>query len=187
MNLHLRYNLDKMCRAVLTEQLDKLGFRYSLTDSACVYFYDHVPDEDYVKLHEALQQYGIEILDNKKAVMVQKVKAIIGGMLDNSNAPLMKVSAHLSNELGENYRTIAQIFSETCHMTIENFIIMCKIERAKQLLIAEALSLTEISYKLNYSSVAHLSNQFKKITGLTPSSFQKIAVSRRHFKTTMLN
>jgi len=187
MNLHLRYNLDKICRAVLKEQLDKFGFRYSMSDSACVYFHDQIPDDKYIRLYETLQKYGIEILDNKKAVMVQKVKGIICNMIDNCDVPLMKISAHLSNELGENYRTIAQIFSETCHMTIENYIIMCKIERAKQLLLNEALSLTEISYKLNYSSVAHLSNQFKKITGLTPSSFQRIAVSRRHFKTTMLN
>lgn len=187
MNLHLRYNLDKICRAVLKEQLDKFGFRYTMSDAACVYFLEQVPDDKYVSLHRVLHDYGIEIIDNKKALMVQKVKTIINTMLDNGNMPLMKISAHLANELGENYRTIAQIFSEVCHMTIENFIIICKIERAKQLMTSEALSLTEISYKLNYSSVAHLSNQFKKITGLTPSSFQRLALSRRHFQASLLN
>jgi AraC-like DNA-binding protein len=187
MNLYLRYNLDKMCRFVLQEQLDKFGFQYSLSDSGCVYFHNHIPDNEYLKLHEALSRYGIEIIDNKKAILVQKVKTAINEMLDKGDMPLMKISAHLSNKLGENYRTIAQIFTEVCHVTIENFIIISKIERVKQLLTGESLSLTEISYKLNYSSVAHLSNQFKNITGLTPSSFQRLAQSRRNFKTSMLN
>lgn len=187
MKLFLRYNLDKMCRVVLQEQLGKFGFRYSLSDSGCVYFHDSIPDNEYLRLSEILSRYGIDIIDNKKAVLVQKVKTIINDMLDNYNIPLLKISAHLSEKLGENYRAIAQIFSEVCHVTIESFIIISKIERVKQLLTSESLSLTEISYKLNYSSVAHLSNQFKNITGLTPSSFQRLAQSRRNFKTSMLN
>ena len=187
MNLYLRYNLDKMCRVVLQEQLDKFGFRYSLNDSGCVYFPDNIPDSEYLMFHTTLNRYGIEIIDNKKAIMVQKVKDAINEMLDNGDMPIMKISAHLSEKLGENYRVITQLFSEVCHITIESFIIISKIERVKQLLTSESLSLTEISYKLKYSSVAHLSNQFKNITGLTPSSFQRLAQSRSNFKTSILN
>lgn len=187
MNLHLRYNLDKICRVVIQEQLDNHGVRYSLSDSGCVYLHDRIPDCQYVMLHEALSRYGIEIIDNKKAVLVQRVKTTITSMLDKGDMPLVKISAFLSDELGENYRTIAQIFTEVCHITIETFIILYKIERVKQMLAINDVSLTEISYKMNYSSVAHLSNQFKKITGLTPSTFQKLARNKRDFKVATLN
>ena len=187
MNIYLKYNIDKICRTVLTEQLNEFGFRYTLNDSGCIYFQENIPDQKYLKLHETLNRYGIEIIDNKKAILVQKVKASIGRMLDKCDMPLVKISAHLADELGESYRTIAQIFTEVCHITIENFIILYKIERVKQMLMVNDTSLTEISYKLNYSSVAHLSNQFKKITGLTPSTFQKLARSKRKFKATMSN
>ncbi|PZR22614.1 MAG: AraC family transcriptional regulator [Flavobacterium psychrophilum] len=182
MNLYLRYNADTMYRIVLREQLDKFGYRYALNENGSVYFFDKVPECDYKKIHEVVNHYGIEVIDNKKAIMVQKVKAVINEMLDNGNMPLIKISAHLSEKLGESYRSIAQVFTEVCHITVENFIIISKIERVKKLLTSESLSLTEISYKLNYSSVGHLSNQFKNITGLTPSSFQKLAQSRRNFR-----
>ena len=182
MNLHLRYNPDTMYRVILREQLDKLGYRYSLGQSGSVFFHDEIPDNEYRRIHEQLHHYGIEVIDNKKAILVQKAKAAINEMIDNYDMPLIKISAHLSEKLGENYRNIAQVFTEVCHMTVENFIILSKIERVKKLLTTESLSLTEISYKLNYSSVGHLSNQFKNITGLTPSSFQRLAQSRHNFK-----
>lgn len=187
MNIYLRYNIDKMGRVILREQLDKFNFKYTITDSCCVYFHEDVPETEYFKLYRTLDRYGIEIIDNKKAILVQKVKAIITNMLDNSNIPLMKISSYLADEMGENYRTLAQIFTEVCHINIESFIIIHKIERVKQMLLGEHLSLTEISYKLNYSSVAHLSNQFKKFTGLTPSTFQRLAHGRRNFKAEMIN
>jgi len=187
MNIYLHYNLDKVCRVVLQEQLDKFAVKYSLSDTGCVHFHENLPDVTYVNIHKALNSYGIEIIDDKKGILVQKVKASIGRMLDQCNMPLVKISAHLADELGENYRTIAQIFTEVCHVTIENFIILYKIERVKQMLAINDASLTEISYKMNYSSVAHLSNQFKKITGLTPSTFQKLTRSKRAFKAAMSN
>ena len=176
-----------MYRIVLREQLDKFGYRYTLSDSSSVFFYDTIPDNDYKRIHEALNYYGIEIIDNKKAVLVQKVKAAINEMLDCDHMPRIKISAHISEKLGENYRNVAQVFTDVCHVTIENFIIISKIERVKKLLASGSLSLTDIAYLLNYSSVGHLSNQFKNITGLTPSSFQKLAQSRRSFRASMQN
>lgn len=187
MNLHLRYNFDKICRVVVQEQLDNFGIKYWLSDSGCVYLKESIPESEYVRLHAALSHYGIEIIDNKKAILVQKVKASIIGMLDKGDMPLVKISAFLADELNESYRTIAQIFTEVCHINIETFIILYKIERVKHLLTVNDVSLTEISYRMNYSSVAHLSNQFKKITGLTPSTFQKLARNKRNFKVASIN
>lgn len=187
MNLHLRYNFDKICRVVVQEQLDNYGVKYSLSDSGCVYLKELIPDSEYKRLHAALSHYGIEIIDNKRAILIQRVKAAIISMLEKSDMPLVKISAFLAEELGENYRTIAQIFSEVCHVTIETFIILYKIERVKHMLAVNDISLTEISYKMNYSSVGHLSNQFKKITGLTPSTFQKLARNKRDLKVASIN
>ncbi|MCO6149433.1 AraC family transcriptional regulator [Flavobacterium sp. NRK1] len=183
MNLYVRYNIDKTCRVILQEQLDRLNFKYSITDSGCVKFKGDIPFSQYCSLRSQLDKYGIEIVDNKKALLVQKVKMLIASMLNNCNIPLVKISAFLSHELQESYRNISLIFKEVCYISIESFIIIHKIEKVKQLLVVENLSLTEISFKLNYSSVAHLSHQFKKITGLTPTTFQKLAHRKRRFKT----
>ncbi|MCR5862061.1 helix-turn-helix domain-containing protein [Flavobacterium sp. J372] len=181
MNLYLKYNFDKICRAILEEQLNKFSFDYVIRDSGCVDFQGPVSENDYLKLHETLSRYGIEIIDNKKSVLVQKVKSLITNMIENCDSPLTKISVYLAEEMGENYRTLSQIFTEVCHLTIEQFIILHKIERVKQLLTTEEMSLTEISHLMNYSSVAHLSNQFKNSTGLSPSTFQRLAQKRRSF------
>lgn len=182
MNLYLKYNFDKTCRAILEEQLEKFGFRYIIRDSGCVDFQGPVAENDYLKFQESLSRYGIEIIDNKKAVLVQKIKGLITNMIERCDAPLTKISVYLSEELRENYRTLSQIFTDVCHLTIEQFIILHKIERVKQLLTTEEMSLTEISHLMNYSSVAHLSNQFKNSTGLSPSTFQRLAQKRRNFQ-----
>lgn len=187
MNLYLKHNIDKTCRVILQEQLDKFGFEYKLIDRGNVYFPKPIPISQYIKLHDALYRYGIEIIDNKKVILVQKVKLLISAMLTNDDLPVMKISAFLSTELQENFRTISHIFTEVCYISIENFIIIHKIELVKQLLMIDHLSLTEISFKLHYSSVAHLSNQFKKVTGLTPSIFQKLAHRKRKHQAAAIN
>lgn len=187
MNLYLKYNFEKTCRVILQEQLDKFNFKHVISDNGCIHFSEPIPTSDYLKFHGELSRYGIEIIDNRKAIIVQKIKTIIITMLDTYNIPLIKISTYLSEELKESYRTIAQIFSEVCYMSIENFIIVHKIEKVKQLMTVENLSITEISYKLNYSSVAHLSNQFKKNTGFTPTTFQRIAAHKRSLKASSLN
>lgn len=182
MNLYLKYNFEKTCRAILQEQLNKFNFKHVISDSGCVHFLGPVPTSEYIRFHEELARYGIEVVDNRKAILVQKIKKLIISMLDNYDMPLVKISTYLSEELKESYRTIAQIFSDVCHVSIENFIIIHKIEKVKQLMTVENLSITEISYKLNYSSVAHLSNQFKKNTGFTPTTFQKLAAYKRNLR-----
>jgi len=181
MNLFVKYNLETTCRTILQEQLDKFSFEYTITGMGCVKFNDRIPMDQYQKLTAELNRYGIEIIDNQKAILVQKIKETILSMLQYSDSmPLMKISSYLSEKLGESYRTLSQVFSEVCHLSIESFIIIHKIELVKQLMVSENLSLTEISYRLHYSSVAHLSNQFKKITGLTPTTFNKIVRTKRN-------
>ena len=180
MNLFVKYNLETTCKKILQEQLDKFRLKYTITSMGCVKFHNPIPMEQYYELTTELNKYGIEIIDNQKAILVQRIKEAILDMLQYSdNMPVIKISSYLSEKLGESYRTLSQVFSETCHISIESFIIIHKIELVKQLMVGENLSLTEISYRLHYSSVAHLSNQFKKITGLTPTTFQKIVRHKR--------
>lgn len=179
MTLYFKYNFDKTCRVVLQEQLDKLNLKYTISGPGIVSFRENMPMSQYEILQQQLYYYGIEMVDNQKAILVQRVKATILSMLDESNMPLIKISTYLSEKLNENYRTLSNVFTEVCHISIESFIIIQKIERVKLLLITENLSLTEISFRMNYSSVAHLSNQFKKITGFTPTVFQKVVQNKR--------
>jgi len=180
MDIYVKYNFETTCKAILAEQLEKLGTDYTIVGMGQINFPAPVPMDRYYRFVESLRHYGIEVIDNQKAILVQKIKEAIIGMLQYDNTiPHIKISSYLSQKLGENYRTLSQVFSEVCHISIESFIIIHKIEMVKQFLASENLTLTEISYKLHYSSVAHLSNQFKKQTGLTPSTFQKIVRSKR--------
>ncbi|WP_417354503.1 helix-turn-helix domain-containing protein [Flavobacterium sp.] len=179
MDLFLKYNFDKTCKTILTEQLDKLNIDYKINGMGNIYLPERIQDEQYRHLTTILQRYGIDILDNKKNIKAQKIKAALLSILQTDNLPLVKISSYLSDKLKTNYRTIAQVFAEVYHITIENFIILQRIEMAKQLLVSEKYTLTEISYRLNYSNVAHLSYQFKKFTGLTPTTFQKIMKGKR--------
>lgn len=182
MNLYVKYHLNKTCRVLLQEQLDKLDFEYTITGMGSVHFKSNVPMDKHIQLNAALSKYGIEIIDNQKAVLVQKIKDTLTTMLNQNNLPVVKISTYLSEQLNENYRTLSSIFSEVCYISLESFIILHKIEKVKQMLTTESLSLTEISFRLHYSSVAHLSNQFKKLTGLTPTTFQKLAYYKRNYR-----
>jgi AraC-like DNA-binding protein len=165
----------------LHDKLTVTGIPFNLNSDGSISFPSGISTEKYKVFLQELEHYGIEIVDDHKAVLVQKVKSLIIDMLYKNNAlPAVKISAYLADSLNENYRTLANVFSEVCHISIESFIIFHKIEFVKKLLLQECVSLTEISHRLQYSSVAHLSNQFKNMTGLTPSAFQKLSISRRN-------
>jgi AraC-like DNA-binding protein len=183
MNVFLKYNFEKMCRAVLDSQLADIGVTYVIASSGIISFPLGIPMKKYNLLVEEFSKYGIEIVDDHKAILVQRIKSLITDMLHKDSAlPMVKISSYLADSLNENYRTLAQVFSETCHISIESFIIFHKIELVKQLLLQESMTLTEISHRLNYSSVAHLSNQFKNVTGLSPSAFQKLSEGKKKLK-----
>ncbi|WP_417352694.1 helix-turn-helix domain-containing protein [Flavobacterium alkalisoli] len=180
MELYIKYNIDQMCKVLLQEQLDKFDIDCTVTEPGYVKFKENIPMEKYNQLIDSLKQYGIEIVDNQKSILVQKIKnAIIEMLYSDKGMQSLKISSYLSEKLDESYRTLSQVFSEVTFISIENFIILHKIERVKQLLMTESLSLTEISFMMNYSSVAYLSQQFKNITGVTPTTFQKIMKQKR--------
>ena len=127
----------------------------------------------------ALLKSGLELIDDKKSVLIQKIKNVILELVHYSEEPLStNFSEYLSQTLQLDYTYLANLFSEVQGTTIEHFMIAHKIERVKELLVYDELNLTEIAYQMHYSSVAHLSAQFKKVTGLTPTHFKKIKVKR---------
>lgn len=165
---------------LVKEELYKLGLNYVVVDLGTVEILENITEEQRDKLKVALLKSGLELMDDKKAVLIEKVKSLIIEMVHyTEEMPKVNYSVYISEKLGYDYTYLANIFSEVKGITIEKFIIAHKIERVKELLLYNELSLTEISYLLNYSSVAHLSNQFKKVTGLTPSFFKKLKVKKR--------
>ena len=131
-------------------------------------------------MKEELLQFGLELMDDKKSVLIQKIKNVVVELVHYSDEPLLvNFSEYLSKKLQHDYTYLANLFSEIQGTTIEKFIISHKIERVKELLVYDELTLSEISVQMHYSSVAYLSTQFKKVTGLTPSHFKQLKQKRR--------
>lgn len=165
---------------VVKSELDKLDLQYTRVDLGEVTIRGTVTPEQREKLRTALLRSGLELMDDKKAILIEKIKVIIIEMIHYpEDLPKVTFSIFLSEKLGMNYTYLANLFSEVTGITIERYIIAHKIERVKELLLYNELSLTEISYRLNYSSVAHLSNQFKKVTGLTPTFYKDLKHKKR--------
>lgn len=165
---------------MVKDELEKLGIHYSVIELGDVEIKESISQQQRDQLSTSLKKLGLELMDDKKSILVEKIKNVIIETIHYSDEALkINFSKHLSEKLLFDYTYLANLFSETTGITIEHFIINHKIERVKELLIYNELSLTEISYMLNYSSVAHLSNQFKKVTGLTPTFFKLIKRKRR--------
>jgi AraC-like DNA-binding protein len=168
------------CKMLLKAELEKLGLTYGVIDLGEVEIKDTLTEKQRSLLRTNLLKSGLELMDDKKAILIEKIKSVIIEMVHyEDEVPKVKNSDYISEKLQYDYTYLANLFSETTGTTIEHFIIIHKIERVKELMIYDELNLTEISYKLNYSSVAHLSNQFKKITGLTPSFFKSLKHKKR--------
>jgi AraC-like DNA-binding protein len=164
---------------VVKQELQNLGLHFVNVDLGTVEILEDISQLQRSQLDKNLRRYGLILLDDKRKIIIEKIKSIIVEMVHYSDElPSVNYSDYISEKLGYDYTYLANIFSEVKGMTIQNFIILNKIERVKELLLYDELNLTEISYKLNYSSVAHLSNQFKKVTGLTPSYFKKLKKER---------
>jgi YesN/AraC family two-component response regulator len=158
---------------LVKSELNKLGLHYKVVDLGEVEIEENITAEQRDRLKTALLQSGLELMDDKKAMLIEKIKNVIVEMVHyEDEVPKTKNSDYIGKKLNHNYTYLANLFSEATGTTIEHYFIIHKIERAKELIIYDELTLTEIAWKLNYSSVAHLSNQFKKITGLTPSFFK---------------
>lgn len=162
------------------EELKKLGLHFIVVDLGEVEIMENMTLAQQEQLQRALLVSGLELMDDKRAVLIERVKAVIMEMIHHSDElPKMNYSDFISEKLDYDYTYLSNLFSEVKGITIQQFIIIHKIERVKELLLYDELSLTEISYKLHYSSVAHLSNQFKKVTGLSPSHFKQLKHRRR--------
>jgi len=168
------------CKMVVKAELANLGLHYTTVDLGEVEITGDISANQIDQLKTALLKSGLELMDDKKSVLIQKIKNIIVELVHYSEEPLVvKFSEYLSEKLNYDYTYLANLFSEVQGTTIEKFLIAHKIERVKELLVYNELNLTEIAYLMHYSSVAHLSNQFKKITGLTPSHFKQLRDKRR--------
>ncbi|MEO6190631.1 MAG: AraC family transcriptional regulator [Saprospiraceae bacterium] len=163
------------CKLMVKEVLKTQGLHFIIVDLGEVDIMEDLTIQQTNDLNAALSAIGLELMEDKKAIMIEKIKTTVISMIhSNDGIPKISYSKYISDKLGFDYNYLSNIFTETKGITLQQFIILHKIEKAKELLLYEELNLTEISYKLDYSSVAHLSNQFKKITGLTPSQFKKI-------------
>jgi len=162
------------------EELKKLGLHFIVVDLGEIEIMETLTTEQHDQLKAGLLNSGLELMDDKRSVLIEKVKNVITEMIHYSDeVPKMNYSDFISEKLDYDYTYLSNLFSEIKGITIQQFIIVHKIERAKELLLYDELNLTEISYKLNYSSVAHLSNQFKKVTGLSPTHFKQLKDKRR--------
>ena len=167
---------------IVKSELEKLGLHFVKVELGEAEIMEDISPKQLAELNIALKKSGLELMDDKKSILIEKIKKVIIELVHYSDLdePLnINFSTYLSKKLNYDYTYLSNLFSEVQGTTIEHFLIIHKIERVKELLVYDELSLTEIAYKLHYSSVAHLSTQFKKITGLTPSHFKKLGDKRR--------
>ncbi|RCW92026.1 helix-turn-helix domain-containing protein [Winogradskyella arenosi] len=180
MKLFLKFDFTKICNVLLEEKLNACNFKYQQTAFGEVEILEQITDQQLEVFNKSIQDYGIYVIEDAKKIMVQKIKDAITDMVFNEENDInVKTSVFLAEKLDQSYSYLSNLFSEVTYTSIENYVILQKIEYTKTLLINEELSLTEIAYKLNYSSVAHLSKQFKNTTGITPSAFQRIIAKRK--------
>jgi len=164
---------------MVKEELKKLGLKYVVVQLGMVEMMEDITQEQRDNLKKNLLRSGLELLDDRKSILIEKIKNVIIEMIHYADElPQKNYSDYISEKLGYDYTYLANIFSEVMGINIQQYIITHKIEKVKELLLYDELNLTEISYKLNYSSVAHLSNQFKKITGLSPSFYKQLKQKR---------
>ncbi len=179
MKLYVKYMVSLRCKLLVKAELESLGIRYVIVDLGVVEILEDITQELREQLKTNLLRSGLELLDDKKSILIEKIKQIVIEMIHYSDEiPKVNYSDFISQKTGYDYTYLSNIFSEVKGITLQQFIIFHKIERVKELLLYDQLNLTEISYKLHYSSVAHLSNQFKKATGLTPSFFKQLKQKR---------
>lgn len=180
MKVFIKFNIAKVCSLFLKEKLENLDLDFQTLALGEIEIDETIDSNKLKSVKEKLLPVGIEFIENQKGILVEKIKDAIFQMVFTDNPySNLKSSAYLADKLSLGYGYLSNIFSEVTYTTIENFIIMQRIERAKQLIIPRELNLTEIAFLLNYSSLSHFSIQFKNSTGLTPSSFQRIIEKRR--------
>lgn len=180
MNLHIKNMVCNRCKMVVKAELEKLGFKPLLVELGEVTLEQNVSAADKVRISEQLSHFGFELLEDKKTQIAEQLKTAIINLVHYNKEPLkINLSAYLSEQLKQEYISLSSIFSEIENQTIEKYFIAQKIEKVKEMLTYGELTLSEIAYQLNYSSVAHLSAQFKKVAGITPSVYKSGSTDSR--------
>lgn len=180
MKLYIKYMVSHCCKLMVKKELTELGFRVYNIELGEVEIDGSVSVEQFIHIRTVLSKNGHELLEDKRSILIEKIKAAIIEMIHYSDEPPeQKYSDYLATKLECDYTYVSNLFSEVTGSTLQQFIIVNKIERAKELIIYNELSIKEIAYKLHYSSVPHFSNQFKKITGLSPIFFKSLKKKKR--------
>ncbi len=180
MKIYIQNMVCTRCKMVVKAELEKLGVHYILLELGEAEVKEELSPEQLDILGQALKKAGLELMNDKRSILVERIKTTIIELVHFTDEQIKtNLSDFLTEKLNYNYTYLANLFSEVKGCTIEKFYLSHKIERVKELLVYDELNLTEIAYKLHYSSVAHLSNQFKKMTGLTPSHFKNLKHKRR--------
>ena len=172
--------VSNRCKTAVKEELKKLGLHFVIIDLNEVEVMENISTEQRVQLQTGLLNVGLQLMDDKRAVLIEKIKTVVIEMVHHSEDMVkMNFSNFLSEKLHHDYTYLANLFSEVQGTTIEQFIIAHKVERIKELIIYDELNISEIAWKMNYNSVSHLSKQFKKATGLSPSHFKLLKNKNR--------
>ena len=180
LKLYIKYMVSNRCKIAVKEELKKLGLHFMVVDLGEVEIMENISPQMREQVKIALLESGFELMDDKRSVLIEKIKNTVIEMVHHRDEVIKtNFSNYLSEKLNHDYTYLANLFSEVQGSTIEQFIISHKVERIKELLIYGEQNITEIAWRMNYSSVAHLSNQFKKVTGLSPSHFKALKDKRR--------
>ncbi len=181
MKVYIKYMVSLRCKKVVLLELEKLGLTCNSIDLGMVDIEGDISTEVLETLNTNLKEWGLEILDDKKKILVEKIIAVVIELIHLSDeVPKVNNSDYISERLGYSYTYLSNLFAEVEGITIQKYIILHKIEKVKELLMYGDLTLSEIAYKLHYSSVAHISNQFKNVTGLSPTNFKKMNIMRKN-------
>ena len=178
-SIHIKNMVCNRCIMVVQQELEKLGVRPMSVTLGEARFTERPTPEQLLGIRDALSAVGFELIDDKKSQLIEQVKGLILDVVHHQKKLKSNLSDFLAMQIGKDYSYISNLFSEVEGTTIEQYVIHQKIEKVKELLVYDELTLSEIAHQMHYSSVAHLSNQFKKITGLTPSYFRKIKDNKR--------
>lgn len=180
MKLYVRNMACLSCKVVVKEALEELHIEPVKVELGEVETKKDLTDTEKQKLNNKIKKAGLELLENKQGAIIEKIRKVVVDYVYHTEEKIItNFSDYLSKKLNYNYTYLANLFSEVEASTIEQYVIAMKIERIKELIMFDDMTLTEISYKLHYSSVAHLSAQFKKVTGLTPTHFKRLKNKRR--------
>ena len=178
---YLKFDMQSICKRLLEEELKFSGLEYNFFNSNELEINQTLSEDFLSKLNKDFAHKGIEIVSSKKSILIQKIKEAIDELINlEDNEGLSKTSYHLAKKLNLGYRYLSAVFSEVTYTSIESYIILQKIEKAKEMITMGEFTFSEIAWKLNYSSIGHFSMQFKNITGFTPTSFKKIIMQRRN-------